>query len=93
MKNEKRYLSQFKLAGFLGARVRKARISVPYLGMNDMGETTRNWAHMTIDRLEGTLCPRQIKKVIRKWVKQELGRKISDDELAMCMKRVEYCVG
>lgn len=82
----------YRVANIIG-RVRKARISLPYIGMDESGNSTRNWAHMTIDRLEGRLCPRQVKKAIRGWVKQELGRSICPEELHMAMKRVEYCVG
>lgn len=66
-------------------------LSMPYLGMNDAGEPTRNWAHFTFRHEDGLqVDKRKIKRMVRKWIWQNLERRVHQEELHMLMKRVQY---
>lgn len=66
-------------------------LSIPYLGMNDDGEATRNWAHFTFKHADGLpVDKRKIKRMVRKWIWHNLERRIIGEELRMLMKRVQY---
>lgn len=66
-------------------------LSIPYLGMDDEGNATRNWAHFTFKHADGLpVDKRKIKRMVRKWIKLNLERTIHGEELAMLMKRVQY---
>ena len=61
-------------------------VSFPYLGMDDAGETTREWAHMRFSSSE-YIQTRRVKREVRKWVKRNLGRTLHTRELLLIMKR------
>lgn len=66
-------------------------LSMPYLGMDDAGEPTRNWAHFTFKHADGyPVDKRKIKRMVRKWIWQNLERRVHSEELHMLMKRVQY---
>lgn len=62
------------------------QVSFPYLGMNENGETYRAWAHMTF-QAEGTVDKRLVKRAIRRWIKENLGRVVHSFELRQIMRR------
>lgn len=53
-------------------------LAVPYIGLDEAGNTTRNWANF---RFAGQVDRRRIKRMVRKWVKRNLGRRIHTSEL------------
>lgn len=66
-------------------------LSIPYLGMDDAGNATRNWAHLTFKHEDGLpVDKRKIKRMIRKWVWSQLERRINNEELRMLLRRVQY---
>jgi hypothetical protein len=62
----------------------KTHLSVPYLGMDADGNTTRCWAHLT---WEGKADRRKIKRHVHAWVRHELQRHLHSSELRSIMKR------
>jgi len=67
-----------------------ARVHFPYLGMNEQGETTRNWVTMRFTSKQGPVDRRRIKREIRKWGKRALGRSIHPTELIQICRKVEH---
>lgn len=66
-------------------------LSIPYLGQDDAGEPTRNWAHLTFSPPDGKpVHRRKIKRAVRKWIWLQLGRCIHPEEMHMLLKRVQY---
>lgn len=65
-------------------------LSFPYLlAKEGTDECERCWAHMTFKTADGSTVDRRvIKKVVRKWVKINLGRSIHPRELHKLLKRV-----
>lgn len=66
----------------------KSFVAVPYIGMDEHGDTTRNWAHMHFTQADKYPDRRKIKRAVRWWVKKNLDRSLHSEELAMIMKRV-----
>ena len=64
-------------------------LSMPYIGMDDDGTATRNWAHFRFKHADGLpVDKRKIKRMVRKWIWLNLGRQVHQEELCMLMKRV-----
>jgi len=60
-------------------------LRIPYLGLNDTGDTTRNWAVL---KFIGDVDLRRIKREVRRWAKRDLDRTLDTDELrAVCVTR------
>lgn len=57
---------------------------MPYVHMNEDGSTDRSWAKFTF---RGDVDRRRVKRELTKWVKRELGRKLSAFERDMIIKR------
>lgn len=53
-------------------------VNIPYLGMNDDGETTYNWAKF---RFTGLVDHRRIKRMVRRKMYELIERRIDTDEL------------
>lgn len=66
-----------------------ARLIFPYIGMNDQGETTRNWITMNF-KSEDRICKRRIKRMVRRWGLYTLERQIHSADMRLIMRRVEY---
>lgn len=66
-------------------------LSMPYIGMDEDGSTTRNWAHFTFKHKDGKPVPkRRVKREVRKWIKRNLGRAVLTEELRAVVRRVQY---
>lgn len=57
---------------------------MPYVHMNEDGTTDRCWAKFSF---RGDVDRRRVKRELTRWVKRELGRKLSAFERDMIMKR------
>ncbi len=67
------------------------KISVPYIGMDNDGQATREWGHMTLRRDDGKPpCRRQVKRVVRKYLNAALGRHVHTRELEMVIHRKRW---
>ena len=58
-------------------------INVPYLGMDEEGNSTRNWAKF---RFIGSVERRRIKRMVRKQMNKMLGRSVHTSELLTIIK-------
>lgn len=66
----------------------KTYLSVPYLDLDAEGNSLRCWAHFKWD---GKPNRRRIKRIVRVWVRKNLGRTLHCVELRMILKgRVRY---
>lgn len=65
-------------------------LSIPYIGMREDGETTRNWAHFTFQPKapDVAVSRRQIKRAVRYWVYHSLERHMHSRELDELLHRV-----
>jgi hypothetical protein len=61
-------------------KITNPRISMPYVGMDEAGASTREWAHF---KFNGQVDLRRIKREVRKYVKRNLGRHVHTSELRM----------
>lgn len=62
-----------------------AFVSIPFINTRADGETERCWAHLDFN---GAVDKRRVKRQIKKWVRDSLGRKLGREELAQLMRRV-----
>lgn len=58
-------------------------VMVPYIGMTDEGETTRNWMKLAF---KGTVDHRRIKRMVRKTLCSHLERHVHTNEILACIK-------
>lgn len=61
-------------------KITNPRLSMPYVGMDEAGASTREWAHF---KFNGTVDLRRIRREVRKWIKRNLGRNVCTAELRM----------
>lgn len=66
-------------------------LSMPYLGMDDEGNATRNWAHFKFQHADGLrVDKRKIKRLVRKWIWHNLERRVNQEDMRMILRRVQY---